>query len=150
MRNWKLIILGGLAYYVVTLLISFATGPIVHNNLLKPEYKAHAELWRPELNEEPPNMMALMPRWTTTGLLGAFLIAAIYAWIHPAFSGPGWKRGLQYGTMLAVLAITVGALGYSGVFNASDKIWAVWAIEGFFYYLPGGAVLGWLGGKLLR
>jgi hypothetical protein len=40
------------------------------------------------------------------------------------------------------------AAGYSGMFNLPDSIWAVWGLESFLYYLPGGAVLGWLGDKL--
>jgi hypothetical protein len=92
-------------------------------------------------------MAALMPRWITTGVIGSFVIAAIFGWIRPAFSGPGWKRGLQYGVVLGLFGV-VWCLGYSGVFNAPDKIWIWWALEGFLYYLPAGAVLGWLGGKL--
>jgi hypothetical protein len=29
-----------------------------------------------------------------------------------------------------------------------SRIWIWWAIEQPFYYVPGGAVLGWLGEKL--
>jgi hypothetical protein len=147
MNRWKLVVLGGLAYYVATFIVGFATGPLIHNGVLKETYRANAQLWRPELNEDPPDMAALMPRWITTGVIGSFIVAAIFGWVRPAFSGPGWKRGLQYGVTLGLLGV-VWALGYSGVFNAPDKIWIWWSLEGFLYYLPGGAVLGWLGGKL--
>lgn len=148
MPNWKLIILGGLAFYVVTFIISFATGPLIHEGYLKPEYQAHAALWRPELNQDPPDMAALMPRWVTTGVISSLLLAAIYGWVGKVFTGPGWLRGVKAGLLLGVIGITF-CLGYSGIFNASDKIWTVWALEGFLYYLPGGAVLGWLGAKWL-
>ena len=147
MNRWKLIVLGGLAYYIVTFIVGFATGPLIHEGVLKPTYQANSQLWRPELNQDPPDMAALMPRWITTGVIGSFIVAGIFGWIRPAFSGPGWKRGLQYGVVLGLLGI-VCCLGYSGIFNAPDKIWIWWAFEGFLYYLPGGAVLGWLGGKL--
>lgn len=145
--RWKLIILGGLAYYIVTFVVGMATGPLLHNGLLKPEYKAHSELWRPELNEEPPNMGALMPRWIPSGIAASFIVAFVYSRVRSAFSGPGWKKGLQGGFLLGLLGLTWGILGYAGVFNASDKIWIWWGIEGFLYFLIGGAVLGWVGQK---
>ena len=30
------------------------------------DYKATAEYWRPELNEDPPDMTTLLPRWIST------------------------------------------------------------------------------------
>lgn len=141
--RWKLILLGGLAFYVAMFLISMATGPVIHEGLLKELYKATASFWRPELQSDPPNMAALMPRWIATGLAGAFIQAGIYAWIEPGFRGRGWQKGLQYGVVLALFGACWGA-GYSGIFALPDRLWAVWGLEGFLYYLPGGALLGWL------
>ena len=148
MNRWKLVVLGGIAYYIVTWIVSFATGPLIHEGVLKETYQSVSQLWRPELNQVPPDMAALLPRWITTGLIGSLIVAAIFGWVRPAFSGPGWKRGLLYGAVLGLFGIVWGPLGYSGVFNAPDKIWIWWSLEGFLYYLPGGAILGWLGGKL--
>ena len=144
--NWKLIILGGLAMYVVMFLVSFATGPIIHEGVLAQAYLDNSSFWRPELNAVPPDMAALMPRWISTGLLTAFIFAGIFGVVRSAFAGPGWQQGLKYGVILGLLSCCFG-MGYSGVFNLPDKIWAWWGIESFFYYLPGGAVLGWLGDK---
>jgi hypothetical protein len=144
MRSVKLVVLGGLAYFVVTWILGFATGPLIHNGYLKADYQATSEFWRPELNQDPPDMAALMPRWLTTGLIGSFLVAWIYGQVRGAFAGPGWKRGLRYGFLLALLGGTFGLLGYAGIFNLPDKIWTVWFLESFLYYLVGGAVLGWV------
>lgn len=146
--NWKLILGGGLAYYITAFIVSMPGGALIHEGILEPAYMANTEFWRPELTQDPPDMAALMPRWITAGILTTFIFAAIYGFIHTAFSGPGWKKGLMYG---AGLAIVMGcfAVGYSGVFNLPDKIWAWWAAEGFLYYLPGGAMLGWLGDRFL-
>ncbi len=146
--NWKLVVLGGLAMYFVMFVVSLATGPLIHEGVLDPIYMEHASFWRPELNQDPPDMAALMPRWITSGILTTLIFAAIYGFIHGSFSGPGWQKGLMYG---AGLAIVMGcfAVGYSGVFNLPDKLWAWWAAEGFLYYLPGGAMLGWLGDRFL-
>lgn len=147
MRSWKLVVLGGLAFYVVTFLASFATGPVIHANILMDTYRAHPELWRPELNQDPPDMAALMPRWITTGLIGSLLIAFVYDWVRPAFAGSGWKKGLKGGICLWLLLVS-WALAYSGVFNAPDKVWAWWCVDALILYLLGGAVLGWLGEKI--
>lgn len=144
--NWKLIILGGLAMYVVMFLVSMVTGPVIHEGLLDPVYIENSQFWRPELNQDPPDMASLMPRWISIGLLTAFIFAAIYGAVGSAFSGPGWKQGLKYGAVLSIFSCCFAA-GYSGLFALPDSLWVWWGAESFLYYLPGGAVLGWLGEK---
>lgn len=144
--NWKLIILGGLAMYILMFIISMATGPLIHEGAMKQTYIDNSEFWRPELNQDPPDMMSLLPRWVSTGLITSFIFAAIYGFVKSAFSGAGWMRGMKYGAVLSVIMCCFAA-GYSGMFNLPDSIWAVWGLESFLYYLPGGAVLGWLGDK---
>jgi hypothetical protein len=148
MKHWKLVVIGGLVFYVVTFLLSFVTGPLIHNGVLKETYRAHAPLWRPELNQDPPDMAALMPRWIVTGIIASLIIAGVYAAVRPAFAGPGWLRGVKGAVCLALLLVAWGPLGYAGVFNMPDKIWIWWVGEGAVLYLVAGAVLGWLGEKL--
>ncbi len=145
--NWKLIILGGLAFYGVMFIVSIPSGMLIHNGVLDAPYRANSEFWRPELNQDPPDMAALMPRWIATGLLTTFVFAAIYGWLRPAFSGAPWQKGLKFGLLLSVVGCCFMA-GWSGVFNLPAKIWMWWGFEQFLYYLPGGAVLGWIGQKL--
>ena len=145
--NWKLIILGGLAFYVVMFIISFPSGMVIHDGILDAPYSANSEFWRPELNQDPPDMAALMPRWIATGLLTTFIFAAIYGWIRGGLSGAPWQKGLKFGLLLSIIGCCFMA-GWSGVFNLPGKIWMWWGLEQFIYYLPGGAVLGWLGEKL--
>ena len=145
--NWKLIVLGGLVLYAVMFIISMITGPIVHEGVLDATYRANPEFWRPELNQDPPDMASLMPRWIGIGLLAALVQAALYGWIRGGFSGAPWLKGVKYGMLLAIVGGCMMA-GWSGVFNLPDKIWAVWGLEQFAYYLPGGAALGWVAEKL--
>ncbi len=145
--NWKLVVVGGLVFYVVMFAIGLVTGPVIHNTLLKETYQANAGYWRPELNQDPPDMAALMPRWITIGLLTSFVLAALYGWVRPAFSGPGWKRGLAYGILVSVI-YTTGYAGWSGVFNLPNEIWAWWTVDTFAGFVPGSVALGWVGGKL--
>ena len=49
--------------------------------------------------------------------------------------------------MLAVIGCCFMA-GWWGVFGLPGNIWVWWGAEQFLYYLPGGAVLGWVGHKL--
>ena len=145
--KWKLIILGGLAFYVAMFIISFATGMVIHEGVLDATYRANEEFWRPELNQDPPDMATLMPRWITTGLLTTFIFSALYGFVRGGLSGAPWLKGMKFGVLLSVIGCCFMA-GWSGVFNLPDKIWIWWGLEQFLYYVPGGALLGWLGQKL--
>ncbi len=145
--NWKTVVVGGIVFYVVMFIVSMATGPIVHEGILEPLYIANESFWRPELTQDPPDMAALMPRWIAVGLISSLILAAIYGYVQSAFSGPGWKRGLIFGFGVSIMFCLLAA-GWSGVFNLPEKIWVVWSLESFVYYLPGGAALGWVVGRL--
>lgn len=144
--NWKIIIGGGLVMYVAEFIASFITGPLIHEGVLEPIYKATSEFWRPELNQEPPDMAALMPRWIGVGLLTAFLHAGIYDNIRSAFNGSDIIKGLKFGLVVALIYLGMNA-GWSGVFNLPDVVWVWWAVEGFVYFPLGGVALGWFVGK---
>jgi hypothetical protein len=110
-------------------------------------YRAHPEFWRPELNQDPPDMAALMPLWITCGLIASFIAAFIYDWVRPAFSGAGWQRGLKFGVII-ILFHAFFALNWSGVFNLPNKVWLWWWLESIIYFLAGTAALGWIVQKL--
>lgn len=145
--NWKTVLLGGLAYYVTIFVLSFVTGMVIHEGILDAAYRATPEFWRPELIQDPPDMAALYPMWMLHGLIGAFVVAAIYSWIRPAFGGPSWKRGLSYGLLLSVFAATIN-LGWSGIFRLPGEIWFWWTIEMTLLFVIGGTVLGIVSAKL--
>ena len=145
--NWKTVVIGGIVFYVVMFIVSMATGPIVHEGILDPLYIANEQFWRPELTQDPPDMAALMPRWIAVGLISSIVLAALYGFVQSAFMGPGWKRGLFFGLGVSII-FSLLAAGWSGIFNLPEKIWVVWSLESFVYYLPGGAALGWVVGKL--
>ena len=140
--NWKLVFGGGLVYYVVQFAVSMATGPIVHNGILMDAYRATAAFWRPELNQDPPDMAALMPRWILTGLVAALLSAAVYGWVRAALTGPGWLKGAKFGLIVFIFS-TCAILAWSGVFNLPERIWFWWWVESVVYFVIGGAALGW-------
>ncbi len=142
--NWKLIVLGGLAFWIVTNLASFATGPLIHEGVLDESYRANEAFWLPALNQDPPDMAAMMPTWLRNSFISSLVFAAIYGVVFRCLGAPGWRRGLSFGLMLAVIA-AVTYLNFSGLFNLPSDIWLWWAIEAVVIYAIGGAVLGWVG-----
>jgi hypothetical protein len=145
--NLKVIVVGGLAMYVAQFALSMITGPVIHEGILTELYQANASFWRPELNQQPPDMAALMPRWIATGLIGAFILAGIFDNIRGGLEGSMLVRGAKYGVILFLINLCIAA-GWSGVFNLPDAIWAWWLGEALLYYVVGGVVLGWVTGKL--
>lgn len=145
--NFKVIILGGLAMYVVQFALGMLTAPLIHEGVLAEPYQANSQFWRPELNQVPPDMAALMPRWIITGLVGAFIVAGIFDNIRGGLDGSVAIRGLKYGVILWLINLCISA-GWSGVFNLPDEIWIWWNAEALLYYVVGGFVLGWVTGKL--
>lgn len=145
--NPKVIVVGGLAMYVVQFALSMLTGPLIHEGVLSAAYQANASFWRPELNQQPPDMAALMPRWIATGVIGAFILAGIFDNIRGGLQGSMLVRGAKYGVILFLVNACIAA-GWSGVFNLPESIWVWWTAESLLYYVVGGAVLGWVTGKL--
>ena len=145
--NWKLIILGGLAYYIAAFIVSFGTGAFIHEGVLDEAYNATLSFWRPELRQDPPDMAALMPMWISVGLITAFIIAGIYGVIRNVFSGPAWQRGLKFGVVVWLLNASAMA-GWSGVFDLPYKIWIWWGVDALIWTLVGSIALGVVAEKL--
>ena len=144
--DMKVIIGGGLVMYVAQFIVGMVSGMVLHEGVLDPLYKATTEFWRPELNQDPPDMAALMPRWITVGVFVSLVYAAIYDNIRSALDGSDIIKGLKYGVLMA-LFYTLFNLAFSGVFNLPDAIWMWWTLEGFVIYPVGGVALGWFAGK---
>jgi len=144
--DMKVIIGGGLAMYVVQFIVGGATGMLIHEGVLDPLYAATTEFWRPELNQDPPDLAALMPRWISVGVLISLVYAGIYDNIRSALEGSNIMKGLKYGVLMA-LFYTMFNMAFSGVFNLPDAIWFWWTLEGFIIYPIGGLALGWFAGK---
>mgnify|MGYP006908211503 FL=1 len=145
--NPKIIVAGGLAMYVAQFVLSFATGPLVHEGILVEAYRANQQFWRPELNAVPPDMVALLPLWITTGIVGSLVLAGIYGAIRDGIAGRGWLSGLKFGLLVWLIQV-VAMAGWSGVFNLPYEIWLWWGAEAVVYMAVGGAVLGLVAEKL--
>jgi hypothetical protein len=147
--NWKIVFIGGVVYYAVFFLLSMVGGYFIHGpeGVLGPVYREFASFWRPELNADPPDMVAMMKMWVPIGLLSSFLLAGVYSVIRSSLTGSGLQRGLKFGVIGWIFAF-VAAMGYWGVFNLPNEIWFWWLAEGVWMQLIAGAALGWVAQKL--
>ena len=143
----KCIIVGGLVFWIASNIIGFGLGPVIHEGVLEPIYAANADFWRPELNQDPPDMAALMPRWIAGGLLSSFIFAGIFGVVRSSLAGAPWMQGFKFG-VIAALFMCMFCIGWSGIFDLPDRLWIWWAGESFLYNLPAGAALGWVAGKI--
>lgn len=149
--NWKITILGGLAFYLIAFAIGmFVFGPLVHEGVLAQVYDSTASFWRPELNADPPNVEALMPMWIATGMAMAFIYAGVYSIFRSSLSGCpyGVLKGLKFGVILALIHI-ITLLSLAGVFNLPMEIWHWWMVEGVTNIVIGSAVMGFVAQKLV-
>lgn len=94
--NLKVIVVGGLAMYVTHWIISMGTGPLIHEGILTEMYEANEPFWRPELNQQPPDMAA--------GWSGIFNLPEMI-WVWWSF-----EALVAYAIGGAVLGLVVGKL----------------------------------------
>ena len=141
--NVKVIVVGALVFWLVTNLLGmFVTGVVIHSMILDPIYKATSSFWLPALNQDPPDMAALLPHWLLVSLVSSFVVAGIYSCVWNSFKGPGLKRGLMWGLSLGIF-VFVNTFGFSGVFNLPFSLWIWWGIDGLILFTMGGAAMGW-------
>ena len=143
--NWKLIVIGGLAFWLVTNILGLGvTGPIIHNSILDPIYRATEMLWIEPLRQDPPDLAAVMPRWIVVSLISSLVVAGLYSCLRKAFEGPGWKCGMTWGLYMGIFSF-VTLLGYSGVIALPMTIVVWWGVDGLVLFVLGGAAMGWAG-----
>lgn len=147
--NIKLVLLGGIAYFLFAQIIGAISGPLVHGpgGALDATYKMNSAMWRPELNATPPDLMALMPLWLTTAAINSLIVAVVFDLIRPSLSGGAIAQGLRFG--ITVGLIMAGLFGlYFGIFALPAKVWVFWGVEGFLTYCIGGMALAAISNRL--
>lgn len=148
--NWRIVAIGGGAYFVAGFALSLIVAPFIHSpdtGLLAEVYRATAAFWRPELNANPPDAGLMFLVLIPSGILAALLGAAIYGLVRSSLTGAAWKRGLKFGGITTVFFV-IHALGFRRVLNLPDAFW-IWSIVGSaIVNLGSGAVLGWIAQKV--
>jgi hypothetical protein len=148
--SWKITLIGGLVYYLALLVVSLVLGPFIHDpatGVLAEAYRDTAAFWRPELMSDAPDMSLLWRLWIPSGVAAALIAASVYSAVRPALTGPPWRRGLRFG-LITIAFNVINALGYHGVFNLPDNVWAWWLFGSVVSNLVAGAVLGAVAEKL--
>lgn len=147
----RFIVLGGLAYFVVANIVGAVTGQLIHGEggFLEALYRANEAMWRPELNQKPPDLGALMPLWISVGLINSLIVAAVYNLFANAMRGGPIANGLRFGAGAGLIMIGLYA-SYFGIFALPATIWVTWAIEGLVIYSLGGITLAFIGRRLLQ
>ena len=143
--NWKIVVIGGLAFFITVFVGGFVTGLVIHTGILGEAYGATSMFWRPELRAN--DMAALMPEWILNGIVTGLVVATIYGFVRPAFSGAAWRKGLSFGLLLAAF-LAAYHLSLSGYFNLPGEIWGWWSIDALILYSLAGTVLGVVADKL--
>lgn len=59
--------------------------------------------------EQPPGVEAKITFGLIFELINGFMLAVIYAVIHPSLPGRGWKKGIGYGFLVWGLRVVMGA-----------------------------------------
>jgi len=59
--------------------------------------------------EQPPGFEAKVKFGLIFELINGFMLAVIYAVIHPSLPGRGWKKGISYGLLVWGLRAVMGA-----------------------------------------
>jgi len=59
--------------------------------------------------EQPPGFEAKIQFGLIFELINGFMLAVIYAVIHPSLPGRGWKKGFSYGLLVWGLRVVMGA-----------------------------------------
>ena len=145
--NMRLVMVGTIVFWLVSNIVGIAvTGPIIHEKILDPEYRANESFWLPELSQDPPDYGALMPRWLLNSFLTSLVVAGIYSCVRNSFPAPGWKQGFYWGLSLAVLMVATNN-AWSGVFDLPSKLWIWWSVDVMIVYSIAGIAMGWAGSK---
>jgi hypothetical protein len=59
--------------------------------------------------EQPPGFEAKIQFGLVFELINGFMLAVVYAVIHPSLPGRGWKKGISYGLLVWGLRVVMGA-----------------------------------------
>lgn len=149
--NWKITFLGGLTFYITTFILGmFIAGPLIHEGVLVELYAANSSFWRPALNQQSPDIAALLPLWIGTGLLMSFVYAGIYSIVRGSL--PACKldvtRGMAFAAIL-ILIQGVNMASWFGIFNLPADIWLWWFAEIFINTLIGCILMAVVAKKLV-
>ena len=80
--------------------------------------------------EQPPGFEAKVQFGLIFELINGFMLAVIYAVIHPSLPGRGWKKGVGYGLLVWGLRVVMGAFSTYMVTDTSPISISITVVTG--------------------
>lgn len=114
--NWKKGITAGIVAGIVILIVGLALG-----YLLPVDYTSTPQLWKPMTGDWWYNMAAI-------DIVEGIIYAVVFTLLFDSIPGKGWKKGLNYGLILWVVATIPGMLMTYFTMTVPDSIVASWVI----------------------
>jgi len=91
--------------------------------------------------EQPPGFEAKIQFGLIFELINGFMLAVIYAVIHPNLPGRGWKKGISYGLLVWGLRVLMGAFSTYMMTDTSPILIAITVVTGLIEVLILGIVI---------
>jgi len=91
--------------------------------------------------EQPPGFEAKIKFGLIFELINGFMLAVIYAVIHPNLPGQGWKKGISYGFLVWGLRVVMGAFSTYMMTDMSPILIAITVVTGLIEVLILGIVI---------
>jgi hypothetical protein len=85
--------------------------------------------------EQPPGIEAKIKFGLIFELINGFMLAIIYAVIHPSLPGQGWKKGIGYGLLVWGLRVVMGAFSTYMMTDMSPVLIAITVVTGLIEVL---------------
>jgi hypothetical protein len=85
--------------------------------------------------EQPPVFEAKVKFGLIFELINGFMLAIIYAVIHPSLPGQGWKKGIGYGLLVWGLRVVMGAFSTYTMTDMSPVLIAITVVTGLIEVL---------------
>ena len=134
--KWKKIVVSGIAAGIVILVIGNLIG-----FLFAVDYTTTPQLWKPMTGNWWYNMIVL-------DFVEGILYAAVFSILFNSIPGKGWRKGLNYGLILWVVATVPGMLMTYFTMAVPDSIVASWTFGGLISLVIAGSVISIIQNKI--
>jgi hypothetical protein len=91
--------------------------------------------------DQPPGIEAKIKFGLVFELINGFMLALVYALIHPSLPGQGWKKGISYGLIVWGLRVVMWAFSTFMMTDMPPALIAITVITGLIGVLILGIVI---------
>jgi len=127
--KWKKVIAAGIAAGIVILLVGNLTGFLFYS-----DYSATPQLWKSMTGNWYYNMVIL-------DIFEGMLYAMVFSLFYSSIPGRGWRKGVNFGFVLWLIATVPGMLMTYFTMAVPDSIVMSWLFGGLVSLLIAGPVI---------